>query len=89
MGGVALHRRHQVGDEVVAAFELDVDLGPRFLGPVALLDEAVERGPQTEDEEHNDDDDNDQHYHCGADLLGVPVARSLPAVLPDSRWPAS
>ena len=65
----------------MAAFELDVDLGPRLLGSVALLDEAVECCPQTEDEEHDDDDDNDQHCHCGADLLGVAVVESTGCAL--------
>ena len=54
VGGVALHRLDQVGDEVVAALELHVDLGPGVLDPVPQLDQAV---VHDDDDEHDQDDD--------------------------------
>jgi hypothetical protein len=71
VGGVAGHCRDQVGDEVVAALELDVDLGERFLGPLAFLDQAIEGDPQDQsqqNDEHHNNNDDDQCNHC-EDLL--------------------
>src|SRR5258706_6065463 len=57
---VALHRVDQVGDQVVAALELDVDLRPGFLRPVAGADQAVVREgqPQPDDDDDRDNDPN-------------------------------
>ena len=41
MGGVALHRLDEVGDEVEPALELDIDLGPGVVHLVAAANEAV------------------------------------------------
>jgi hypothetical protein len=39
--GVAFDRFDQVGNQVVPAFELDIDIGPGVLTAHAQLDEAI------------------------------------------------
>ena len=51
MGGVALHRFHQIGDEIVAALELYLDLGPPVLDPVTHFHQTVVRQHQVEADE--------------------------------------
>jgi hypothetical protein len=41
VGGVALHGLDQVGDQVVAALQLDVDAAPGLVDLVARADEGV------------------------------------------------
>src|SRR5712664_352412 len=55
---VALRGVDQVGDEVVASLELDVDLRPCFLGPVPGRDQPV----VGEHEPKNDQDDDRDNY---------------------------
>ena len=71
MGRVALDRRDEVGDQVVPALQLDVDLRPRLLGPVALSDEAVVTGPQANGQEHDNDDDDYEHNHGSGALQAL------------------
>ena len=52
---VALGRLDQVGDQVVAALELHVDLGERVLEAVARTDQAVVHRNHEPDGEDNDD----------------------------------
>ena len=54
MRRVALHRLHEVGDEVIAAAELDVDLRPRVLDAVPQADELV---VERDDDDPQQDDD--------------------------------
>src|SRR5207237_5120466 len=44
---------HEVGDQVMPALQLDVDLGPRLLGPVSGRDEAVVGEDQPEDDQND------------------------------------
>ena len=63
VGGVALDRLDQVGDEVDPALELDVDLVPAVLHPVALHHQRVV-GRDEEDDQHGhggQDDDENRH----------------------------
>jgi len=64
--GVALHRRDEVRDEVVAAAQLDVDLPPRLLDEVALPDEAVVARHDAQCEERDDAEDDVQDGHVVA-----------------------
>src|SRR5690606_31932754 len=63
VGGVALDGLDQVGDEVVAARQLDVDLGPGVLDAVPQRDQAVvaDDDVQREQNDEGDDDDDDEH----------------------------
>src|SRR5664279_1678670 len=58
MGGIALHRLHQIGDQVVALLELHVDVGEGLVGPLPHSDEAVvdTDGP---DHDYDNDAEND------------------------------
>ena len=56
--GVAFNGFHEVGDQVVAALELHVDLRPRFLYTVAAADEAVV------DAHHDEGDQYDEHQNA-------------------------
>ncbi len=58
MRGVALHRFHQVGDQVVAALELHVDIGPRVVTLYFEADQAVVHA----DDENHGQDHNRQKY---------------------------
>src|SRR5690606_15265608 len=62
----------EVGDEVVAAVELDVDLGPGVLDAVPERDEAVVEDDQGDADHHDegDDDDGDEHGIEVSDALG-------------------
>ena len=50
--GVALHCFHQIGNQVVAAFELNVDIGPRVVALHLQSDQAV---VHADDENHGQD----------------------------------
>src|SRR5258706_39645 len=54
---VALDRLHEVGDQVVAALELHVDLGPRVLGLVPAADQAVVHPGHRQDEDDDEQSD--------------------------------
>ena len=60
VGGVALDRLDEVRDQVAAPLELHLDLGPRVVDAVALLDEAVVQRDHVDHEQHDDDEDSDQ-----------------------------
>ena len=58
VGGVAFYSFHQIWDQVVAAFELNVDVGPSGVGPHAQLHQAVV---------HRNQKDAQQNYDCQND----------------------
>jgi hypothetical protein len=58
---MALGRFHQVRDQIVAAFELDINLGERVFEPVAQADQPV---VNTDNIQKHDDGD-DQNYNKG------------------------
>ena len=65
VGGVALDGLDQVGDEIVAALELDVDAAPGFVDPVAAPDDRVpDEDPDEPDKEQEGDDDDYCDQHC-------------------------
>src|SRR4029453_1848564 len=64
---VALDRVHEVRDEVVAALELDLDLGQRLVDAIPLLDQAVVQ-PDHEDHDQDDDRDDDDQRPVHANL---------------------
>jgi hypothetical protein len=55
VGGVALHGFDQIWNQVVAAFELNIDVGPRRFRAHAQLHQAVV---------HRDQEDAQQNYDC-------------------------
>src|SRR3989442_6859946 len=57
--GVAFDGLDQVGHQVGAAFELHVDVRPRFFGPLAQPDELVVRQDDRDDEADEDEKKND------------------------------
>ena len=57
---IALDRLDEVRDQVVAPLELHLDLGPRVVDAVALLDEAVVERDHVDHEQDDDDHDGDQ-----------------------------
>ena len=61
--GVALDRLDEVRDQVVAAAELDVDLGPRVLRAVPQPDEPVVDEDEEEEQRRDDHDDDHQPDH--------------------------
>src|SRR5207302_9362944 len=64
---------NQVGDQVVPALQIDIDLRPGFLGPVAGSDQPVvgENQPQ-------DDQDDDRKDYPGAHALTPRRVRAEP-----------
>src|SRR5450631_610310 len=54
MGGIALHRLHQIGDQVVALLKLDVDVGKGLIGSLPHGDQVV---IDTDGPDHDDDND--------------------------------
>ena len=62
MRGVPADGFDQIGDQVVPPLQLDVDLRPRLLRPVALADEAVERQYDEADEQHRENDEHDDPH---------------------------
>ena len=65
VGGVALDRVHEVGDQVVATLELDVDVRPGLLGGDLLaLDAVVDADDeQRHDDHHGKNDEGGDHDH--------------------------
>src|SRR5690606_38176053 len=62
---VRLGRLDQVGDEVVPALELDVDLRERVLEAVPQADQPVVDADHPEDEHDDDDARDDESDHAG------------------------
>jgi len=60
MPQVALGRFHQVGDQVVAALELHVDLGEGVLEPVAQGHQTVVDGDRGTDDQYDQDNEYDK-----------------------------
>ena len=58
MAGVALHGLDQIGDQVVALLELDVDVGERLVDPLPHRNEAVVDHDDPH-HEHDKDTEND------------------------------
>ena len=62
---VAFRDFNEIGDEVVAAFELDVDLGERVFETVAELDEFIVDASDPEAEHENEGKENAEGDECG------------------------
>src|SRR5262249_45680706 len=58
MRGVAFDGLDQIGNEIMALFELNVDVGKRLVGPLTHCDEAVVDADRTDDEDDNNAKDN-------------------------------
>src|SRR5215213_956646 len=56
---------HQVGNQLVAPIQLDVDLPPRFLDQVPGFDEAVVRTHRHQGDDHDDHQQDDDHDDGG------------------------
>jgi len=63
VGHVALRGLHQVGNQIVAPLELNLDLRERILVTVAKRDELVEDAHRGGDEQQRDSTQNDQCNH--------------------------
>jgi hypothetical protein len=62
VGGVTLHRLHQIGHEILALLELDVDVGEGAVGVLAKRHQAI---VGADHHHHQDDDDRqDENRHC-------------------------
>ena len=59
MGGIALHGLDNVGDQIGPPLELDVDVRPRLLRPLAQPHELVVPGDDHHDETGEDEEEND------------------------------
>ena len=60
VGGVALDGLDEVGDQVEAALELNVDLRPGVLDLVAPADQAVVGGDEVDRQQDHDGDHDDE-----------------------------
>ena len=58
MRGVAFDCLDQVGNEIVALFELNVDVRKGLIGPLPHCDKAVINADRPDDEDDNDANDN-------------------------------
>ena len=77
MRRVALHGFDEVRDEVVAALELDVDLGPSVVDTVPQPDEPVVQDDERQPEQDGDHDrDDDPGLRCDSKPAGGRRSRS-------------
>ncbi len=89
---VPLHRLDQVGDQVVPAAELHVDLRPAVLDAVPERDEPVvrEHGPEQQDHDHGDEDPDDEHrdlsYRAGGDRPPVDLLEPAAHARSSRTW---
>src|SRR6266849_6299713 len=76
--GIAPHGFDQIGHQIGAALELDVDVRPRFLGPLAQPDELVVRHDDRDDETGEDQKKNDatERHEILLDHRSIGAARS-------------
>ena len=65
VGGVAFDRTDQIGNEVVAALELDVDLRPGIFDRLTKANQRVVSSHQPKADEQYESDQNDKNYKCG------------------------
>ncbi len=65
MGGVALHRLHQIGDQVVALLQLHVDVGEGLVGPLPEAHQAVVDAGHDQPGDDDDDDQDEGDAHGG------------------------
>jgi hypothetical protein len=70
MGGVALHGLDQVGDQILALLQLDIDVGEGVVGALPQGDEAV----VSTDHHHHQDGGDDQNDDEGDHGVGSPEA---------------
>ena len=84
VGGVALDRLDEVGDEVEAALQLDVDLSPGVFRPVARFDEIVVGEEEPPHQGDDDDEKTDEepfhgthHTKPGRRVTGPPYSRVM------------
>ena len=59
--GVAFYGFDEVGNQIVATLQLDVDIGPGVIALYLEADQAVVHRNNNEDQEHENDCDSDQH----------------------------
>jgi len=84
--GVSLDRLHQVGDEVEAAAELDVDLGPGVVAAVPQGNETVVHADG--DDERQGDENQQKNGESHRDLLSsIGGKRTPPGFPPPRRFP--
>ena len=65
---VALDGVHEVRDQVVAALQLDFDLGERLVDAQSLLDQAVVDPDHDHDQDDDDRDDDQQGGHAASSM---------------------
>ena len=68
---VALGGFDEIGDKIVAALELDVDLGEGVFEAVAQGDEAVVNGDGPQAEDHEEKEQNTEDDEGGHDVKGI------------------
>ena len=73
MRRITLDRFDQIRDQVVAPFQLNIDLGPGVVHPVPQFDQAV---VDANDRQHQDDD-----HHTGNHITHIsPSVRLVPSL---------
>src|SRR5699024_8766947 len=80
VGGETADGLDEVGDEVVATVQLDVDLAPGLLDEVAALDEAVVRADAPDDGDQSDDNDDGEDGEDDVHARSPKWNRSRPRV---------
>src|SRR3989344_902508 len=74
---VALYRRHEIRDEVVATLQLYVDIRPSFLTAIRQYDEAVVRPYSPETDDYDNSQKNVTNFHaCILSYIGFPLQLS-------------
>ena len=60
---ITLHGFDEIGNQVVAALELDVHLSPGVLRGIAQTDESVVESDDKDEEEGNESEDDPEYEH--------------------------
>lgn len=60
---ITFNRLDQVGNEIIAAFELDIDSAPRFAHQVLPFDKPVVSANEPEDQQQHEADQDDAEQH--------------------------
>jgi hypothetical protein len=67
VSGVTFDRRNQVGNEIRAALQLNVDVRPRVLGADSERYQSIIERDEEQYENGDDDEEADQHKFLGSD----------------------